>query len=205
MGWFHREVTEGDMPAPQALFDLYLTLAEVSNEQHRPQQRERFLALALAAASEAGDAASANACRQAILDANHGHTIRRYGDAHEALQATEFVEYIQALRRLYPFEKAEFLLQKFRRQEAAGKRRRPQSTEVQPALQSPSAPPRRRKTDRIGIDPRSALALRAGLEWLNEFARPPRGYVSPATCWLLIAAAFVGGAVFAMLCALIVR
>src|SRR5205823_4334617 len=95
------------MPAPRALLDLYLNLAKVSEEQHRPQHRERFLALAASAAFEAGDQVAADACRSMIVDANPMHTFRRFQTAEEALSAVEVAEYIVSLRRLYPFEKAE--------------------------------------------------------------------------------------------------
>src|SRR4051812_7238868 len=101
------------MPAPSALLDLYLNLAKLSEEQHRPQHRERFLALAASAANDAGDAGVADACRSMIVDANPMHTFRRFNSAEEALGAVEVAEYILSLRRLYPFEKAEFLLQKY--------------------------------------------------------------------------------------------
>jgi len=194
------------MPAPRALLDLYLNLAKVSEDQHRPQHRERFLALAASAATEAGDLPAAEACRSMIVDANPMHTFRRFPSAQEALGAVEVAEYIVSLRRLYPFEKAEFLLQKYTQgvQEATVDDR---TNEEPPA---PAAKTKRRRSPvklaSMGrLERRAQEEFRPNLEWIAALQRPPAGLVPLRVCMVLAAVGFAVGFVIAAMLGLFVR
>jgi hypothetical protein len=195
------------MPAPHALLDLYLNLAKVSEDQHRPQHRERFLALATSAACEAGDQSAAEACRSMIVDANPMHTFRRFGSAEEALNAVEVAEYILSLRRLYPFEKAEFLLQKYTDgvQEVAVDDRTNEDAD-----DDATAPKRRKRSPvklaSIGrLERRGRAEFKPNLEWIAALQRPPAGTVSVGACFVIAAVGFALGFVAAAMLGLFVR
>jgi hypothetical protein len=195
------------MPAPSALLDLYLNLAKVSEDQHRPQHRERFLVLAASAAFEAGDASAAEACRSMIVDANPMHTFRRFPSAEEALGAVEVAEYIVSLRRLYPFEKAEFLLQKYTDRLPAGDG--DASLDDDASADATKTQPKRRPHVKLAsagkVHRRNDESFQPNLEWIAALQRPPRGYVPVGTCLVLTAVGFAVGFVIAAMLGLFVR
>ena len=100
------------MPAPETLLDLYLSLAEVSED--KPSERETFLALAASAAELAGHQEAAEACRGEILRINPRHFLADYGTMADALQSEDAIERTEELYRHYHFERAEFLLERYR-------------------------------------------------------------------------------------------
>ncbi|HVJ81392.1 MAG TPA: hypothetical protein VNC50_10020 [Planctomycetia bacterium] len=102
------------MPAPEALHDLYLNLARAAEETAKPQQRDRFLVLAASAACQAGDAEKAEACRTAVLQHDPAHLFGNYPTVEAALEAPDGADLANMLVRMYPFEKAEFLLDRHR-------------------------------------------------------------------------------------------
>lgn len=102
------------MPAPRVLLDLYLNLAQASEEQHRPLQRDKFLVLAAGIAQQAGMVAIAEDCRRRILRHNPTHILKAYPSMVEAMRSEDVRQYARQLLRVYPFEKAEYLLHKFR-------------------------------------------------------------------------------------------
>jgi hypothetical protein len=102
------------MPAPEQLLELYLHLAKASEEQQRFGQREKFLVLAANVAAASGDSAAAEACRSAVVRNNPEHVLCKYESMNEALRSEDVVEYTHSLLRMYPFEKAEYLLDKYR-------------------------------------------------------------------------------------------
>jgi hypothetical protein len=196
------------MPAPSALLDLYLNLAKVSEEQHRPQHRERFLALAASAANDAGDPVAAEACRSMIVDANPMHTFRRFNSAEEALGAVEVAEYIISLRRLYPFEKAEFLLQKY----TDGVKRSPVDDRTNDDDSLDAAPAKRRrkrspvKLASIGrLERRTERDFKPNLEWIAALQRPPAGMIPLSACLVMTAVGFAIGFVAAAMLGLFVH
>lgn len=195
------------MPAPQALLDLYLNLAKVSEDQHRPQHRERFLALAASAACEAGDSGAAEACRSMIVDANPMHTFRRFPSAEEALNAVEVAEYILSLRRLYPFEKAEFLLQKYTDgvQEIAVDDRTSEDVpdETAVAKRKKRAPVKLASVGRM--ERRGRDEFKPNLEWITALQRPSPGTVPMSACFVMAAVGFALGFVAAAMLGLFVR
>ncbi|QDU64473.1 hypothetical protein Pan216_53630 [Planctomycetes bacterium Pan216] len=101
------------MPAPEELLDLYLRLADAAQEQQQPLQRNKFLVLAADAAGRAGLLAVAEDCRTKILAHNPKHILRQYPSMGEALASKDVRLYTRQLHRLFPFEKAEYLLSKF--------------------------------------------------------------------------------------------
>ena len=196
------------MPAPSALLDLYLNLAKVSEDQHRPQHRERFLALAASAAFDAGDASAAEACRSMIVDANPMHTFRRFNSAAEALGATEVAEYIVSLRRLYPFEKAEFLLQKYTNPLTLHDSEDPPLAEDS-GRESSATRAQRRPSVKLAsagkVSRRNDEEFRPNLEWIASLQRPPSGLVPVGTCLVLAGVGFAVGFVIAAMFGLFVR
>lgn len=196
------------MPAPSALLDLYLNLAKVSEDQHRPQHRERFLALAASAAFEAGNAEAADACRSMIVDANPMHTFRRYDSTEEALGATEVAEYIVSLRRLYPFEKAEFLLQKYTNPLALDDA--PESP-LSDESSNDAVPTRMQRRPTVKLASAGKMSrrhdedFRPNLEWIASLQRQPPGFVPIGTCLVLAGVGFAVGFVIAAMFGLFVR
>lgn len=102
------------MPAPVELLDLYLHLARASEEQSKPLQRDKFLVLAGGAALASGYARVAEECRQRLLADNPNHILRNFGSMSDAFDSEDIQHYANQLLRTYPFEKAEYLLEKYR-------------------------------------------------------------------------------------------
>jgi hypothetical protein len=101
------------MPAPRELVELYVHLASASEEQRRPLQRDKFLVLAASIAQGAGSIDVAEEFRYRILQNNPNHMLKAYGSMAEAMGSDDVRHYTHQLLRLYPFEKAEYLLHKF--------------------------------------------------------------------------------------------
>lgn len=102
------------MPAPESMLDLYLHLASAADADARPIQRDKFLILAAGIAQTVGYAGIAEDCRLRVIENNPNHLLRQFATVREALRSSEVRYYIRQLLRLYPFEKAEFLLMKYR-------------------------------------------------------------------------------------------
>lgn len=93
---------------------MYLHLARASEEQRKPLQRDKFLVLAGGAALEANFPRVAEECRQRLLADNPNHILRNFATMREAFESEDIVHYANQLLRTYPFEKAEYLLEKYR-------------------------------------------------------------------------------------------
>lgn len=102
------------MPRPRTLLDLYLHLAKASEEQGRPLQQDKFLVLAASVAQKANWGRVAEECRRRVLKHNPNHILKRFPSMAEALESEDIRQYVRQLMRIYPFEKAEYLLDKFR-------------------------------------------------------------------------------------------
>ncbi|QGJ69084.1 Hypothetical protein PBC10988_7500 [Planctomycetales bacterium 10988] len=98
------------MAEPKDLLGLYLNLARSSDIRNRSYVRDKFLVLAGVCASEIGLEQVAHHCRQKILDHNPGHLLRYYSSFEEAIQTERFDSYLNQLLRMYPLEKAEYML-----------------------------------------------------------------------------------------------
>ena len=101
------------MPEPRVMLDLYLHLSQAAEEQHHPQQRDKFLIMAASLADYADYPQIAEECRRKVLQHNPGHLLRDFPSMHEALRSRKVRRYARGLLRVYPFEKAEYLLHKF--------------------------------------------------------------------------------------------
>jgi hypothetical protein len=89
---------------------LYLHLAQASLRRGRPLVRDRMLVLAGVAAANMRLEPVAAYCRQTILRHNPQHLIGRWTSLAEALIDEEFLAFLKQVRRKYPPEKAERML-----------------------------------------------------------------------------------------------
>jgi hypothetical protein len=96
-------------------FDLYQQLADANATQGRFQERDRFLVLAIDAAQQAGRIDLAEQWRQHLLQLNPHHLVKPYGSFQEAVLSPNFGNYLQQLRRNFPPNKAQELLNELSR------------------------------------------------------------------------------------------
>jgi len=99
------------MPAADQMMQLYRELAEIYDRQGQAQMRDRFLVLAADTAFSAGKTAEAERLRIQLLRFNPHHLLKPYDSFAEAIRSTDVENYISALRRSHPYEKAEHLLE----------------------------------------------------------------------------------------------
>jgi hypothetical protein len=104
---------EGD-PAPEEVVDVFLRLAAAASGRRRRLQEDKFLVLAAVTAQNAGYSEIADDCLARIREHNADHMLGRHASMAQALLSEEVVEYTNQLREIYPLEKAEYLLLKFR-------------------------------------------------------------------------------------------
>src|SRR5262245_55499385 len=90
---------------------VYQQLAERYEKQGQAQMRDRFLVLAADAALSGGRADDAERLRGRLLQQNPHHLLRPYASLAEALKVADVRSYVTDLRRSYPPETAENLLQ----------------------------------------------------------------------------------------------
>jgi hypothetical protein len=95
---------------------VYEELAGWYDHQGQAKLRDWFLVLAADAALALGHADKAERLRQRLLHVNPHHLLRPFGSFAEALRSPDVQGYIADLRRNYPLETAEQLLQASRRQ-----------------------------------------------------------------------------------------
>ena len=101
------------MPTPEKLLELYLHLARASERRQRAQS-DKFLVLAAGMALRAGFLDIAEDCRRRVLERNPTHLLGRYANMRDAARSDEVRLHARQLSRIYPFEKAEYLLDKYR-------------------------------------------------------------------------------------------
>src|SRR6186713_3350252 len=89
---------------------MYLHLARASQQRSRPLVRDKMLVLAGAIAAERGLDQVAACCRQRVLAHNAGHMVGQYPTLAVALEDEQFQTYLRKLRRDFPLEKAEHVL-----------------------------------------------------------------------------------------------
>lgn len=99
------------MSVPREILPIYLHLAAASHRRRRPHARDRFLLLAAAAAADMQLDPVVTRCRRLVLEHNPQHLVRRWPTIQQALLDDEFLCLLRQLRRRYPQEKAEQLLQ----------------------------------------------------------------------------------------------
>src|SRR5262245_61857021 len=90
---------------------LYEDLAHWYERQGQAKQRDWFLVLAADAALSAGRMDEAERLRGRLLQANPHHLLRPFDSFAEALKSPDVRGYVTDLRRLYPPETAQQLLQ----------------------------------------------------------------------------------------------
>jgi len=90
---------------------VFLHLAQASFRRRRPLVRDRMLLLAGTTAANMQIHSLADYCRTEILLHNPQHLVRRWPSLAEALVDFEFIAYLRQIRRRYPLEKAEQLLE----------------------------------------------------------------------------------------------
>ncbi len=89
---------------------IFLHLAQACRRRQRPLMRDRMLVLAGVLAAEIGLPSVANYCRDHILQHNPRHLVRRWPNLAEALEDEDFRFFLKQVRRRYPTEKAERML-----------------------------------------------------------------------------------------------
>lgn len=92
------------------LLPLYLHLARACELRRQAMERDKVLVLAGVTAAEMGLNTVAAACRRKILAANTGHLVRRFDSFTHARDDEEFETYLKQLRRGYPRERVEHML-----------------------------------------------------------------------------------------------
>ena len=90
---------------------VYLRLAIASQSRRRPHACDRFLLLAGVAAVELEYDAISAGCRTLLLAHNPQHLVRRWPTFEAALANEDFLCLLKQVRRRYPQERAEQLLQ----------------------------------------------------------------------------------------------
>jgi hypothetical protein len=98
------------MSDPSYQLGVYLHLAKAAERRRRPLVRDRMLLLAGVTAANMQVATLAKHCRREILQHNPQHIIGHWATFPEALVDDEFLALLRQLRRRYPLEKAERLL-----------------------------------------------------------------------------------------------
>jgi hypothetical protein len=98
------------MPDHDVAMLAFVKLAGVSQDKQQLGPRDKFLALAAAAASRGGWPVVAERCRELILANNPAHLLHRYASFVEAYKAEDFQVYLRQTERFCPYEKAEYLL-----------------------------------------------------------------------------------------------
>ena len=89
---------------------IYLHLARASEQRRRPLVRDKLLVLAGVTAAERGLDLVAACCRRKVLSHNAGHLVSQYPTLSVALADERFQTFLRQLRRNYPVEKAEHML-----------------------------------------------------------------------------------------------
>lgn len=92
------------------LLATYLHLARAAGLRRRPLVRDKLLLLAASVAAASDLAPVAEACRAEILRHNPHHLLKRWPSFAAAAADEEFETFVNQLRRHYPPERAEQLL-----------------------------------------------------------------------------------------------
>ncbi len=108
------------MPSPDALTAIYKDLADWHERQNQPKLRDQFLVLAADAAHGAGRDNEAERLRAHLLRLNPHHMLRPFGSFAEALCSPDVQSYVNELRRTYPPQAAQQMLDKVQGHHAPG-------------------------------------------------------------------------------------
>jgi hypothetical protein len=131
---------------------VYRELAEIYGRQGQAQMRDRFLVLAADAALTAGHPEEAEQIRGLLLKQNPDHLLKPYASFAEALKSNDVRNYVTALRRSHPYERAEHLLESLGKDAGQRPLERTQTQPVPritPESREPKAPPEDLKVFRV--------------------------------------------------------
>jgi hypothetical protein len=90
---------------------VYLHLARASESRRQMLVRDRLLVISAATALAVGLPQIADCCRERILAHNPGHLVRRFPTMRDAMEDESFRTFLKQMRRRYPREKAEQMLE----------------------------------------------------------------------------------------------
>lgn len=102
------------MASPDKCIRIYQELATCYEQIGEAQVRDRFLVLAAEAALSAGRPEEAETIRGRLLQLNPHHLLKPYASLTQAMQSADVKSYVEGLRRTYPRENAEQLLESIR-------------------------------------------------------------------------------------------
>src|SRR5262245_63146051 len=103
------------MASAEQATQIYRELAEGYGRQGQAQMRDRFLVLAADAALAAGQKDEAERLRGRLLQHNPHHLLKPYSSFAEAMKSADVQNYVGALRRSHPYDKAETMLEELRK------------------------------------------------------------------------------------------
>ena len=90
---------------------IYLALVRAAERRHQPLVRDRMLVLAGVTAAQQQLDVLAAYCRAEILKHNPHHITARWPSLKQALADEDFLALLRQLRRRFPFEKAERMVE----------------------------------------------------------------------------------------------
>jgi hypothetical protein len=96
---------------------VYVEIADAYERRGQGQMRDRFLVLAADAALSSGQPPEADKLRRRLLIASPHHLLKPYASFAQAIEAPDFLAYVQDLRRNYPPQAAEELLATLHRED----------------------------------------------------------------------------------------
>jgi hypothetical protein len=102
------------MPSSEKTVHAYEELADWYERQGLDQLRDRFLVLAADAALSIGSAEEAERLRARLLERNPHHLLKPFASLAEALKTPDVQNYVSGLRRGYPPESVDSLLEALR-------------------------------------------------------------------------------------------
>jgi hypothetical protein len=102
------------MPAAERRIIVYRDVADCYDRCGQESMRDRFLVLAADAALSSNQIDEAERLRSHLLQRNPHHLLKPYASFEEAMKSVDVQNYVAALRRSHPFEKAEYLLETLR-------------------------------------------------------------------------------------------
>jgi hypothetical protein len=177
------------MPSADQTLRLYRELAERSEQRGEAQLRDRFLVLAADEAFTVGLRDDAEQLRNRLLQHNPHHMLKPYGSYAEAVKSPDVRNYVAGLRRSYPYEKAEHLLESMREGQGTANKSngggdepeiyRVREAEPQPARNRPTVPKARPPEPPIVPHPAEPAQRKVRDVWREKDVVPPLLAVPP--------------------------
>jgi hypothetical protein len=175
------------MPNKARSLQAYEELATWYDRQGQAKLRDWFLVLAADAALSLGRPDQAERLRQRLLHVNPHHLLRPFASFAEALQSPDVLGYVADLRRNYPLETAEHLLEATQKKAAPPPAPEERELKVYRATEAvetparpevaPEPPPRAARTERRSEPPESPREERR--EEVRGPAAPSRQQPTP--------------------------